>query len=190
MTGTDSHPAQEEDLFAALRWVAENSETYKLDPKRVGITGCSAGGHLAALIGLKATKRTGLNYSIRCMVPVCPPTDFSLFLRDSPSIRPVLEALVGGPMEENQDVVRDLSPVCHIHKNAPPCLVTHGDADTVVPPSQATSFIAALRAQGVVADVILVPGVDHAAFTPESDPPEPLGGITAFKEFFRTHLLQ
>jgi len=189
LTGTHPHPAQEQDIFAALEWAAANAERFRLDVTRFGITGASAGGHLTALVGLKATKKRDIGYTIRCMAPVCPPTDFFAFSRDNPSLRSVLEALVGGELEKNEAVIRDVSPIFHVHEKAPPCLVTHGAIDSVVPPAQATSFVDALKSVGVEAEVILVPGVDHAAFNPGTDPPEPLGGIKAFRAFYRKHLL-
>ena len=190
LTGTDPHPAQQDDVLCALDWAAEHAAEYSLDPARVGVTGVSAGGHLTALVGLKATQATDAPYTIRCMLPVCGPTDMAHFLADSPAIRPVLEALVGGPMEENAQATADVSPITHVHPGAPPCLATHGDIDSVVPHNQSAFLVDALRAVGVEAQLILVPGVDHAAYMPDTDPPEPLGGAEAFRGFFRRHLLE
>jgi acetyl esterase/lipase len=176
-------------MFAALAWMAKHASEYRFDCDRFGITGASAGGHLTALIDLKATKQANLPYTMRCMAPVCPPTDFTTFVRDSPPIRPTIEALVGGVLEDHAAQVRDVSPLHHVHKSAPPCLVTHGGADTVVPSTQATMFVDALKAVGVEADVLIVPGVDHAAFTPGIEPLEPLGGLDAFRAFYTKHLL-
>lgn len=44
-------PAQIHDVKAAVRWLRANAETYKLNPRRIGAWGSSAGGHLAALLG-------------------------------------------------------------------------------------------------------------------------------------------
>jgi acetyl esterase/lipase len=45
-------PAAVEDCLCALRWVAKNAEKYHFDPKRIVVTGESAGGHLALTTGM------------------------------------------------------------------------------------------------------------------------------------------
>ena len=45
-------PAAVEDCRCALWWVAAHAEEYKLDPKRIVVTGASAGGHLALTTGM------------------------------------------------------------------------------------------------------------------------------------------
>ncbi|CAH0030965.1 unnamed protein product [Clonostachys rhizophaga] len=51
------HPVPIEDCFAGLKWVMENAETLKIDPKRIGVFGESAGGGLVAGLALLAKDR-------------------------------------------------------------------------------------------------------------------------------------
>jgi len=44
------HPAMLQDVSRAIRYVRANASQWKLDPKRVGVMGSSAGGHLAATV--------------------------------------------------------------------------------------------------------------------------------------------
>src|ERR1043166_5301601 len=44
------HPAMLQDAARALRTVRAQAEKWKIDPKRIGIIGSSAGGHLAATL--------------------------------------------------------------------------------------------------------------------------------------------
>ena len=189
LTGMAPHPAQQDDVLAALDWVAAHAADYSLDASRVAVTGVSAGGHLTAQVGVLATKRK-VDYTIRCIYPVCPPTDMPRFLTDNPDIRPVLEALVGGTAEDKGEAMMDVSPVFHVHPKAPPCVAAHGGADKLVPCNQSEVFVAALRKAGVPAEAIIVPGVDHAAFMPDLEPLEPLGGMKPFREFLSKHLLE
>ena len=58
--------------FIALRWMRENANKYKIDPDRLAVWGYSAGGHLAALLGvtepgLKAVVAGGAPCDFRAM---------------------------------------------------------------------------------------------------------------------------
>ncbi len=44
------HPAMINDAARAVRWVRAHADDYKIDTKRVGIMGSSAGGHLASTL--------------------------------------------------------------------------------------------------------------------------------------------
>ncbi len=45
-------PAQIEDCKLGIRWLREHAATYNVNPDRIGCWGASAGGHLAALMGV------------------------------------------------------------------------------------------------------------------------------------------
>lgn len=46
------YPAAVYDIKAAVRWIKANAENYSIDTSRIAIEGESAGGHLAALVGM------------------------------------------------------------------------------------------------------------------------------------------
>src|SRR5580700_3664307 len=59
LTDPDKHgkakypfPAQLEDVKCAVRWLRANAGKYHVDPKRIGATGESAGGHLSLLLAV------------------------------------------------------------------------------------------------------------------------------------------
>jgi len=49
----DDYPSSSIDINFAIRWLKANAAEYQLDPKRVGITGQSSGGHLAMLAAMR-----------------------------------------------------------------------------------------------------------------------------------------
>ncbi|KAK7533476.1 esterase [Phyllosticta citricarpa] len=66
------HPTQVQDTWAAFQWMRQQkSEEYKLDLDRVAVGGASAGGHLAAVVGLKC-RDAGIPLAFQVLhVPVC-----------------------------------------------------------------------------------------------------------------------
>ncbi|MCF8471336.1 MAG: alpha/beta hydrolase [Sphingomonadaceae bacterium] len=66
-------PGPQEDCFAALQWLSENAKQLGIDPQRIGVTGQSAGGGLAAAVAQMARDRGGP--AIRCQILVYPMLD-------------------------------------------------------------------------------------------------------------------
>lgn len=71
-------PAQIQDCKAALRWVRAEGGKYRLDGARVGVWGDSAGGHLAALLGVSAgvselEEATGQSTAVSAVCAFNPP---------------------------------------------------------------------------------------------------------------------
>ena len=52
-------PAQIQDVNCALRYLRASSDSLGIDPERIGISGNSAGGHLALMAGAKNKKFEG-----------------------------------------------------------------------------------------------------------------------------------
>ncbi|WP_375388137.1 alpha/beta hydrolase [uncultured Amnibacterium sp.] len=66
-------PAGLEDCYAALEWMARNSDDLGVDPARVAVAGSSAGGALAASIALLARDRGGPRIALQLLI--CPVID-------------------------------------------------------------------------------------------------------------------
>jgi len=58
-------PAAIFDVKAAVRWLKANAGLYQIDPDRIGVTGDSAGGHLAQFLGVTAAGKMGSPRKIR-----------------------------------------------------------------------------------------------------------------------------
>ncbi len=144
-------PAQVHDIKAAIRFLRANADTYNVDPNRFVIAGASAGGHLAALVGvtngvtdLEGTAGEQLQTSsdIQGIVSFYGASNLQTILSQSTphglSVRvPALELLLGGQPDDKVELAKLASPVTHIDKNDPPLLLIHGDQDPQMPINQA-----------------------------------------------------
>jgi acetyl esterase/lipase len=61
------YPAALEDCLTALTWIAEGSRRLDIDPARVGVSGTSAGGALAAALSLVTRERGGPKIRFLCL---------------------------------------------------------------------------------------------------------------------------
>jgi len=62
------HPTPVEDCYAALRWLAEHAVDLGADPARLAVAGDSAGGGLAAGVGLLARDRGGPALALQLLI--------------------------------------------------------------------------------------------------------------------------
>lgn len=151
-------PAQLEDVSAALQWIRARAAELGVDADRVVLWGESAGGHLAALLGLEAS-RTGAR-GIAGVVDWYGPTDLDAMpSREDPDSREAL--LLGASAAHAPERARAANPVARVHAAAPPFHLAHGSADESVPTSQSELLADALRAAGVPVDLHLVPDAGH-----------------------------
>lgn len=144
------------DLKRALAWIKEHAEEYGIDADFVCVTGGSAGGHLTAMMGLTANDpryQPGFedaDTSVAAAVPFYGIYDFTKdgqFGIDPEIYRRFLEPLVFQAFyEEEPERFREASPLHHVHPDAPPFLIVHGDKDTLAPVADARTFAERLRA--------------------------------------------
>lgn len=153
LSGEAIWPAQLDDVRAALRWLREHGPEHGLDADRIATWGESAGGHLAALLGLSEP--------VRAVAAWYPPSDLARVATDKgddPNDPDSREArLLGGPVSALPDRAADASPICCVHPEAPPFLLLHGTEDRFVPVQQSIRFAAALPD----VDLELVKDADH-----------------------------
>lgn len=143
-------PAQREDLEQAVRFMRSNAKDLHIDTARLATFGYSAGGHLAALIGLDPAN------GVKAIVAGGAPTDLSFWPEGK-----LTGLLLGGPVKGNEKIYRRASPVHNVTKNSPPVFIYHGTKDNLVPPEHPAAFIAALRKNGVEHEVYWIEGRSH-----------------------------
>ncbi len=142
LSGEAVWPAQLHDVKAAVRWLRSRAEDLGVDPDRIAAWGESAGGHLAALLGLTGPELdgevgvTGAPSTVCAVVAWYPPTHLASVPADpaDPTTREAL--LLGAAPADVPELAAQASPVTHAGPAAPPFLLLHGDADRLVPPRQ------------------------------------------------------
>lgn len=156
------YPAQLEDVRCAIEFLRANAERWGIDKNRVGVFGDSAGGHLAAMVGLTGADdplQAGLaGESIRAVIDIYGPTDLALVLEKDKSDH--IEH-VFGTSQKDSEAIRTASPINHVTANAPPFLIIHGDSDSIVLPVQSQLLYERLVDCGVAATLLQVKNCDH-----------------------------
>jgi acetyl esterase/lipase len=173
LSGEGVWPAALHDAKAAVRWLRARSDELGIDPHRIAAWGESAGGHLAALLGLTAGDAaleggvgvTGPSSSVAAVVSWYGPSDVAAVADDTgtdpldPSAREAL--LLGAPPQTVPELAAQASPISHVTNDAPPFLLLHGTADRLVPCVQSRRLHAALQSAGVEVELGEYEGADH-----------------------------
>ncbi len=168
-------PAQVHDIKAAIRFLRANAGVYHINADKIVIIGSSAGGHLAALVGvtngvkaLEGTVGEHLEQSsdVQGIVSFFGASNLQTILSQSTahglSVRiPALKLLLGDTPDKKPELARLASPVEHLDKNDPPLLMIHGDADPQMPPQQSDELAKGYRGLGLPMTLIVMPGSRH-----------------------------
>lgn len=171
-------PAAVEDCLCALRWVGQHAKDMNFDLTRLVVTGESAGGHLALTTGM-IPESAGLDRE-------CPGPGFSNNdIAPLPKVSAIiswygitdLNEMLSGPnlrryavewfgsQPDQEALAKKISPIDYVRAGLPPILLIHGDADPIVPYSQATRMRDALKAAGVPSELFTVPGGKHGNYS-------------------------
>ena len=146
------------DVKTAIAWAHANVDKFGGDRNFVAMAGASAGGHLAALAGLTGSSSGDREYAEKLPAGADTSVDAVVGLygrydwqdRSTPERAAFVDFLervvVGRSLRRHRDLYRKASPIARVHAGAPPFLVVHGSADTVIPVEQARSFSDRLRA--------------------------------------------
>lgn len=162
-------PAAVHDTKAAVRWLRANAGKYKINPAKIGVTGGSAGGHLAQFLAVTPDvpefEGTGGNAdqssTVACVVNVYGPSDFTKSYGKSVDAHEVLPLWLGGNLETAR--VRHIrsSPLYWVTPNAAPTLCIHGTEDKYVAHEQAVWMVDKLKAATVEAELLTLEGAGH-----------------------------
>jgi len=168
-------PAQIHDIKAAIRFLRGREKELGIDSSRIVVAGSSAGGHLAALVGVTNGQAelegsegdfTKESSAVQGIISFFGGSDLTTILAQSTphglSVRvPALELLLGGQPDAKTELARLASPVFHVDKNDPPLLLIHGDQDAQMPVNQALELQGAYEAAGCKVRLEIIHGAGH-----------------------------
>lgn len=190
-------PAQIHDIKAAVRFLRAHAADYGLPASRFVIAGSSAGGHLAALVGVtnghgelegKEGDSPSTSSNIQAIVDLYGASNLTTILKQSTphgvAMRvPALELLLGGNPDAVPELARLASPVFHVDRTDPPLLLLHGDQDPQMPINQAHEIEGAYEKLGLPVVFKVMHGSGHGgpAFTDDA-------ALALIDGFLRTHL--
>jgi acetyl esterase/lipase len=163
----DSYPASYDDAARAVRLVRQNSADWGIDPKRVGVIGYSAGGHLASLLSTQPSLHAAPGDDLATSVSARP----DLVVLAYPLISFVDGYVSGaflasaesffGRRNLDEPLRRQFSNELHVTRDHPPVFVWTTEDDAIVPYTHATRFAEACRKAGVPVNFTLFPHGPH-----------------------------
>ncbi|MCQ2257496.1 MAG: alpha/beta hydrolase [Bacteroidaceae bacterium] len=139
------------DAKEAIRLVRENASAWNINPKKVGIMGSSAGGHLATTIATHSDSITAPNFQI-LFYPVVT-FDYKYTHKGS------RHNLIGE--KASNEFVELYSNERQVTSLTPPAIMLLSDDDTVVPSQNSVNYYLALRKNGVKATMHIYPSGGH-----------------------------
>ncbi|MFL6659856.1 MAG: alpha/beta fold hydrolase, partial [Massilia sp.] len=159
LSGEARYPAAIEDVKAAIAWLAARSGQLRIDPQRIAVAGASAGGQIAALVGMTDAAH------VRAVINIDGLSDFTSaqarLYEDDPAKNPsAAGAWFGGRYAEKSALWHDASPLFHVGADAPPVLFI-GSSEPRFSAGR-DDMVARLAEQGVASSVMLVPDTPHS----------------------------
>jgi acetyl esterase/lipase len=194
LSGEAKFPAAIQDAKAAVRFLRAGAAKFGIEPGAIGVTGLSAGGHLAALLttsgGVTELEGEGghsaVSSAVQAGIAMGAQSDLLSERIAELSARPddpFYRTFLGASQAENRSVYALASPRHHLDKADPPLRFMTGELDD--PSTHAEAMRADLAQLGIATGLTVIPKAPHAF----------LGRQTAFDAcveasdaFFRKHL--
>ena len=113
-------PSYIEDAAAAVAWTFDNIEKFGGDPKKIVVSGHSAGGYLTSMVGLD--KKWLAKYDIDA-------NDIAMLIPFSGHCITHMTIRKERGIPDTQPVVDEFAPLYHVRADAPPLILITGDRE-------------------------------------------------------------
>ena len=171
-----------EDVYGAIAHIQEHAAEYGADPKRIAVTGDSAGGHLSAaaitMVNRIGDGRFGVKEGVFQYKPTYMPKgktieqvrkeiaaaiqavapSYGVFSGDS------LKNFASGVSESGLKAISPIDNIPNIKERSVPQLLLRGTADMLIRDEAVQSYADALKAAGQTVEYVKVEGASHAFF--------------------------
>jgi len=163
-------PAQIYDCKAAIRFLRSHAREFDIDPARIGVWGCSAGGQLAALLGATNGRKDyegaegtpGVSSDVQAVCDWFGPSDFLQWKDLSAPGAIAVNQFLGGVAANHDAAAKFASPAEQVGRSpAVPFLIMHGDQDKLVPLQQSQILYDRLRKAGAIVKFVVLPHTGH-----------------------------
>jgi acetyl esterase/lipase len=157
-TSSTIFPTQENDVKAAIDFIAANAINYGINKNELSLMGVSAGAHLALLQAYKHT-----DIKVKAVIDFFGPTDLTVMYNNPwhSMIPYLLQMLTGTTPLANPEVFRQSSPAHFVNSQSAPTLILQGGSDQIVHPSQSKLLQQKLEKAGVVNQIVIYPRERH-----------------------------
>jgi len=163
------YPAAVDDSKAAVRWLRTNAARFGGDSERIGVVGTSAGGQLAALLGVtpdishftEGDDSKGVSVEVQAVVPVAAPVDMVAQDQIDPWN---LKVFMGSRPYEAPELWRQASPIHFAKKSSGAYLFMHFTEDDVRYDDIVTMRQSLLN-YGIRAEIFTAVGRGHGVLT-------------------------
>lgn len=151
-----------QDIQRAMRIIYANAEEWRIDTKRIGVFGTSAGGHGATTLGTHTEDVSAIGDELdKClfnpafMILVSPVISLKAPIAHKGS----RDRLIG--KDASTKLIEAYSNETRVTKETPPALMIHANNDTGVSPLNSVAFYQALQAVGVSSSLHIFPYGGH-----------------------------
>lgn len=170
------YPVPLNDAIRAMRLVRSLAPGFGLDPTRIGMTGFSAGGHLAAMVatssdgGIPGAKDPVDRFSSRPDFIVLGYPWLNAMQPSRPPATPSYQILMKMPDAQHSALERSFTPVFHVTADTPPTFIFITSDDPTVSVQASIDFYCALKAAAVPAEIHIFEHGIHGVGLGSGDP--------------------
>ena len=164
----ECYPTQFYEAACAIKYIRTNAAKWNVDPNKVAVNGYSAGGHLAASLGvwwddedmLKALNANKENIRPDALILSYPVISADPKISHMGSINNV-----SGTIDTEAPIYKKMSLENHVNANTPPTFIWHTFEDQVVPVQNSLKFAYALAENKVLFEQHIYPYGQHGLAT-------------------------
>ncbi len=167
-------PTQLADVQRAMRFARSQSQKYHIDPKRIGVMGFSAGGHLASMAATKFDEKAydasdaidkvsaRPNFAVLCYPVISMNSEYTH--------KGSRKNLLGAEEANDPKAADHVSSDLNVTDQTPPTFLFHTNEDTAVPPENSIRFYLGLRQHKIPAELHLYQKGPHGVGLQAGDP--------------------